>query len=582
MRTRDRSSGREPGLAQASRIDAAFSTLLGLPGDLLTERTRGHVADARERLVEGRCNVVVLGEFKRGKSTLVNALLGRPLLPTGVLPLTSVVTVVRAGPSDRLIVEFTDGRVEAHTLPELARYATEAENPGNERGVELTTVETDSRLLDGGLQLVDTPGVGSVHAHNTDTAHAFVPRTDSALVVLSADQPLSAQERELLAVVGGIAGRVLIVLNRIDRLDPGERESAVGFVQAAVASGADDAPPVMAVSARDGTGIGALREWIAGLPRSDAGRWAASERSARRALARAAAEGLTAAKLELAALELPLAQLDERAGLFAERVEALAPAREAAGAVLDRGIATLLQERATEPMRNLASDESPRLQADLVRHAEGGGTPSGRELRTELTEWVDEAVHRLMDETAARIERDIGAGLADLVSRYAAHVDGILVELADGVAEAFGERPAWAAPDIDFGERPPLHYKLRDQDEALGAVISAVQATVPGRLGRRLVRREQEARLQAMVDRHAGRLREQIVQQTASAARDYETQLRRAVDDAAEGVRMRIERARADVELGADRIAARRTELLDAVRACSSVTEAVEADGVRP
>jgi Dynamin family len=502
----------------------------------------------------------------------VNALLGRPLLPTGVLPLTSVVTVVRSGPHDRLSVRFADGRTETHALSRLAGFATETENPGNRLGVELTTVDVPSPLLSDGLQLVDTPGVGSVHAHNTDAAHAFVARTDAALVVLSADQPLSAQERDLLGTVDRIAGRVLVVLNRIDRLDPGERESAVGFVGAALAAAATEIPPVMAVSAREGTGIEALRAWIAQLPRGGGG-WAAAERAARRALARAAAEGLTAAGVELAALDLPPARLDERAAAFARRLEALAPAREAAAAVLERGVAALLQKRATEPLRTLAAEASPRLCDQLAEHAAGSSARSPRDLRAQLAAWVDDAVRRLIEDTAARVEHEVGSELSELVGRYAAHVDGILGELADGVAEAFGERPAWAAPDIGVGERPPLHYKLRDEDEALSAALSAARAAAPGRLGRRMVRREQEARLRAMVDRHAGRLREQVARQTTAAARDYEARLRRAVDEAAEGVGTRIAHARAEAVLGAERVAQRRAVLLAAAAACAALSE---------
>jgi GTP-binding protein EngB required for normal cell division len=571
-----------PRRAGAPGIDDALSVLLGLPADLLSERTRRDLADARERRDQGRCNLVVLGEFKRGKSTLVNALLGRPLLPTGVLPLTSVVTVVREGQRDRLVVEFADGRTETHAVSELPRYATEAENPGNELGVELTTVETPSAVLEGGIQLVDTPGVGSVHAHNTDTAHAFVARTDAAIVVLSADQPLSAQERELLASVGRIAGRVLVVLNRIDLLDAGDRASAVRFVERAVASTATDDAAVMVVSARDGTGIETLRRWIGELPRTDNGRWAVSEDATRRALARASAEARTAVNVELAALDLPPTQLDERAAAFAHRVESLEPAREAASAVLDRGIARLLRECATEPLRVLAVESAPRLLAELRDETERSGARAGRELRAVLTAWVDDTVHRLTDETAVRIESDIRSGLADLVARYAVHVDEILADLADGVAEAFGERPSWVAPAIDVGDQPRLRYKLRDEDEALGAALSALRAAVPGSLGRRLVRREQEARLHSMVDRHAGRLREQVAQRTTAAGRHYDTELRRVVDEAAEGVETRIARARADVEQGAERVSARRAALLRSAAACASVARIALAGQQRP
>ena len=77
---------------------------------------RRHLAAARARVAEDRFNLVVLGEFKRGKSTLINALLRRNVLPTGVVPLTSVVTTIAAGEDDRLRIYFEDGREEERPL----------------------------------------------------------------------------------------------------------------------------------------------------------------------------------------------------------------------------------------------------------------------------------------------------------------------------------------------------------------------------------------------------------------------------------------------------------------------------------
>jgi ABC-type uncharacterized transport system ATPase component len=56
------------------------------------------------KLAEDRFTIAVLGQFKRGKSSLLNAIIGRDLLPTGILPLTSVITVVRYGASERLVI----------------------------------------------------------------------------------------------------------------------------------------------------------------------------------------------------------------------------------------------------------------------------------------------------------------------------------------------------------------------------------------------------------------------------------------------------------------------------------------------
>jgi hypothetical protein len=92
-----------------------------------------------ERLDAGRFLLAVVGEFKRGKSTLVNALVAEPVLPTGVLPLTAVATELAFGEA-AAAVKFLDGRIEAISRDQIASYVTEAGNPGNGRGVDRVEV----------------------------------------------------------------------------------------------------------------------------------------------------------------------------------------------------------------------------------------------------------------------------------------------------------------------------------------------------------------------------------------------------------------------------------------------------------
>ncbi len=207
--------------------------LLALTEGLLPAGQHRAVRAARDRVAEDRFNLVVLGEFKRGKSTLINALLQRDLLPVGVVPLTSVVTVIGGArdhaksSTERLVIRFADGREQERPLEELERYVTEARNPGNRLGVELAQLELDHELLRAGLELVDTPGIGSIHSHNTDVARGFLPQVDVALCVLDAGQPLSQSERELFVEATQLVPRLLMVVNKIDHLEEHDREVAV-------------------------------------------------------------------------------------------------------------------------------------------------------------------------------------------------------------------------------------------------------------------------------------------------------------------------------------------------------------------
>lgn len=146
--------------------------------------------EAHEKIAAQTFNLVVAGQFKRGKSSIINALLGAELLPVGVVPLTSVVTILSAGEVTQVEVAFEDGRIEAAAVEQLAEYVTEKGNPKNVKAVREVHIRHPSAWLRGGVRLIDTPGIGSVYRHNTDVAYGFLPKADAVLFVLSVDQPL--------------------------------------------------------------------------------------------------------------------------------------------------------------------------------------------------------------------------------------------------------------------------------------------------------------------------------------------------------------------------------------------------------
>ncbi len=173
---------------------------LGAGYDLIA----GRLVELYDRLAEGRFHLAVLRQFKRGKSTLLNALLGGEILPTAVVPLTAIPTFIRHGEKRLTRVYFqqrNDPRqVEAKT-PEQLRdfltdYVTETGNLNNELGVSLVEVFHPSPLLSVGTVLIDTPGIGSTFRHNTEATLNFLPQCDAALFLVPADPPITQVELE--------------------------------------------------------------------------------------------------------------------------------------------------------------------------------------------------------------------------------------------------------------------------------------------------------------------------------------------------------------------------------------------------
>ncbi len=206
-----------PSVGQGTHLHSAFLRLAELAGALDSERVRAEASACAQRAVEGRFFVACVGQFKRGKSTLLNALLGDRILPAGILPLTAVPTVVRYGASKQARVRFEGGDWKEVPPDQLAEFVSEEMNPENRKRVIGAEVFFPSRLLAQGMCLVDTPGLGSVFHGNTEATQAFIPHIDAAIVVLGADPPIAGDELSFVEQIGKQVANLIVVLNKADK-----------------------------------------------------------------------------------------------------------------------------------------------------------------------------------------------------------------------------------------------------------------------------------------------------------------------------------------------------------------------------
>jgi predicted GTPase len=203
------------------------------------------------RLAEDRFNLVLVGRFSRGKSSLVNAILGTDSLPTGIVPLTSVITSVSYGSVERVMLRFARSLLD-HQVPlsALRSYVTQQENPGNVKGIKEAEVQLPAGFLRRGFHFIDTPGLGSAIEENTRTTESYLPEADAFLLVTSFDSPLSADEILFFRAVASSPRRVFVVLNKQDTASEQQRVEAVEFVRQRLdAMYSQDSPKIFAISA---------------------------------------------------------------------------------------------------------------------------------------------------------------------------------------------------------------------------------------------------------------------------------------------------------------------------------------------
>lgn len=203
-----------------------ITTLINLANGYADDSILRELNTLAIKLKEQRFYIVVVGLFKRGKSTLINALLEKDIAPVAVTPLTAIVSVIDYDAAPSVQIHFTSGEVLHTNTAAIDEYVTEDKNPENVKQVNYVRILDDAPLLKH-ISLVDTPGLGSAYEHNTETTLAFIPRIDAALFILSADIPVSKTDIELLKTLYKTTPQIMYVFNKADLLNEDDLQKIV-------------------------------------------------------------------------------------------------------------------------------------------------------------------------------------------------------------------------------------------------------------------------------------------------------------------------------------------------------------------
>jgi GTP-binding protein EngB required for normal cell division len=188
------------------------------------------------RLSEDRFYLAVLGQHKRGKSSLMNAMIALDLLPTGILPVTSAIVALRYDSTLKIQIHQKSWSYPREIpLDQLPDYVSERGNPGNRKQVVSAEIGVPVDLLRYGFYFVDTPGIGSAIAANTATTKAFLPEADAAIFVTSFDSPMNELELGFLDQIHQYVRKLFFVINKSDLVSGSEIEEVTAFVRQRIA-----------------------------------------------------------------------------------------------------------------------------------------------------------------------------------------------------------------------------------------------------------------------------------------------------------------------------------------------------------
>ncbi|HTV60671.1 MAG TPA: dynamin family protein [Verrucomicrobiae bacterium] len=253
--------------SRLERLDVAGNdlALLNKVEEAIRERGlvefRPSLAAILDRAEDKSFEIAVFGRVSSGKSSLLNAVLETDALPVGVTPITAVPTRILHAEEPSLTVWFSEAPRKKLEIGRLPEFATEQQNPGNEKRVVRLVLALPSPKLRDGVTFVDTPGLGSLASSGTTETLAYLPKCDLGVVLIDAGSTLTADDLYTIMALRHAAIPANVLLSKADLLRPEDRERFVLYVKQHIAFECGLDLPVQPVSVLP-SGRDMLNEWF--------------------------------------------------------------------------------------------------------------------------------------------------------------------------------------------------------------------------------------------------------------------------------------------------------------------------------
>ena len=516
------------------------------------------LSEISRKLADKRFYLVVLGQFKRGKSTFINGLLGTRLLPTAVVPLTSIVTVLRYGEQECVDVRFRNGERRCVARDELANYVTEKGNPGNEKNVAHVEISYPSSYLKDGVHIIDTPGVGSIFSDNTQVTYNFLPKVDAALFLLAVDPPMSQSELDFLKDVKQYVQKIFFIQNKIDYLDEEDRQESMLFskrvIEEALGEGKVRIYPLsakQALEAKLNGDKGRLEQSF--LPDFDQVLGDFLTREKGKVLLQSVLQNgfkllsdeEFAVKLEQKTVTTPLQDLEEKIRLFEKQLEKIQDQKKD-NDYLYEGEIKRMMDFLDRDLERLRKDKLPRLVEELRLTGEAKRhLPTTDYVRVMENALREDVVHSF-DEWIGRQEERLNEEYARISQRFSDRTNEIIESLLTASAQLFDLPIERVSGEETISSDTRFYYLLGDQPRFFdieGAVDFLSHGLLPKSISQGKILKDVLKKLPLRIDANCGRVRADFMYRIQQSFLKFRWNLNLRIDATAESIRQALQKA---------------------------------------
>ncbi|MEB2310084.1 MAG: dynamin family protein [Candidatus Brocadiaceae bacterium] len=503
--------------------------------DMGTVNNRLHMV--KEQLLSNCFNLVILGQFKRGKTTLINSLIGKEILPSSVVPLTSVVTILKYSEEVSCLVAMHDGSEKKILIEELTDYITEKGNPKNIRGVRCARIGYPSPFLEKGILLVDTPGVGSTFLHNTETTYEFLDHLDAALFLMSADVPISQVEKELLDTIKGSTQKIFFVLNKIDNLNPQEIEEIASFNKQVLEEMGFVVQEIWTISAREAlkaktesndvqlsqSGILNLEDALGEFLSLEKGKIVLNTTISR--TKRFISQKLSQISIEKKTMETSGEELENKINTFYHLVTNLKQDREDMKYLL-KGESEKLSAKVEEMLRTLEEKETPRVKQYLTDFYENNPDLNPTGLRDEMQKVIKEKIVKGFDAFRKDTEKVISNTIQETFDRFTRRSNDMINEFKTAAEILFEVSMEQGEFFVELARDTGFYYMVQEYTAPTEEEVKSILRTfLPKSISRKMVLNEMLERVSSDVSRNCGRTRSDLTARIGKTIDYYSKQL---------------------------------------------------------